>query len=258
MKSVYTFLFGLVVVLSLPAARGETAPLPSLDMVIQRVMQTSATENADYHTFNQHYFYTRDKATKFFDSSGAIKQSEESVSTNNPIPSPKAFKPHPPTPHAVYSRQTATTQPANIHGVELGKKEDLINPDLVKRFKLTMVDREMINGRPTLVIDFKPVSNDLPVFNIKDRVINSIAGRAWVDEQDYQLEKAELHLTQKLTVLGGIVGSVSKFTFSFERDRTPDGYWYTRSLKWHLEAHEATIPRIVDHSEEVSNLQKMR
>jgi len=261
MKSVYTLLaiIGSVAVLSLPAAKGEApTPLPPLDTVIQRVMQTSATENADYHTFNQHYFYTRDKVTKFLDSSGAVKEREENESTNNPIPSPKAFKPHPPASRHIYPKQAATTEPANIHGVALGKKEDLINPDLVKRLNLTMVDREMINGRPTLVVDFKPVSNDLPVFNIKDRVINSIAGRAWIDEQDYQLEKAELHLTQKLTVLGGIVGSVSRFTFSFERDRTPDGYWYTRSLNWHLEAHEATVPRVVDHTEEVSDLQKIR
>src|SRR6516162_88557 len=96
MKSVCTFLVCLVAGLSLPAARGETAPLPPLDTVIQCVMQTSATENADYHKFNQHYFYTRDKVTKFLDSSGAVKQTEENESTNNPIPSPKAFKLHPP------------------------------------------------------------------------------------------------------------------------------------------------------------------
>ena len=68
MKLVYISLIGLVAVLSLPAARAETAPLPSLDTIVQRVMQTSATENADYHTFNQHYLYTRDKVTEFLDS----------------------------------------------------------------------------------------------------------------------------------------------------------------------------------------------
>jgi hypothetical protein len=107
-------------------------------------------------------------------------------------------------------------------------------------------------------VDFKPVSNDLPIFNIKDRFINSAAGRAWVDEQDYQLEKVDLHLTQKITFLGGIIGSVSKFTFSFERDRTPDGYWFTRIMNWHVEAHESAIPRVVSHSEEISGLQKMQ
>lgn len=261
MKLVYTSLAlgGLVAAFATPKAQGETpAPLPPMNTVIQRVMQTSATENADYHVFNQHYFYTRDRITEFLDSSGTVKERDENQSTNNPIHKARASVPLPQTSPSASPKQTANDQGPNVHGVALGKKEDLINPDLIKRFKFTMVGREMINGRSTLIVDFKPVSNDLPIFNIKDRVINSIAGRAWIDEQDYQLEKVDMHLTQKLTLLGGIIGSVSKFTFSFERDRTPDGYWYTRNMNWHVEAHEATVPRVVSHSEEVSNLQKMR
>ncbi len=119
-----------------------------------------------------------------------------------------------------------------------------------------MVGRDMINGRSTLIIDFKPVSDDLPVFNIKDRFINSISGRAWVDENDFTLVKVDLHLMQKMSVLGGVAGSVSKFSLSFVRERTPDGYWYTRDLDWHVQAREATFQRIVDHREEVSGLQK--
>lgn len=260
MKSVYSVLamFSLVAALGLPKARAETpAPLPSLQTVLQRVSQTSATENADYHIFNQHYYYTRDRVTEFFDSSGKVKGKTEDLSTNNPAP---VFVPKPiPAPRIFpRGRQASSDNGATVHGVALGKKEDLISPDIIKRFTFTMVGREMINGRPTLIVDFKPVSNDLPIFNIKDRFINSVAGRAWIDEQDYQLEKVDLHLTQKITLLGGIIGSVSKFTFSFERDRTPDGYWFTRSMNWHLEAHEATVPRVVSHSEEVSDLQKMR
>jgi len=259
MKSVYTFLAisGLVAVLGSPTARCETpAPLPPMDSVIQRVMQTSATENVDYHVFNQHYFYTRDRVTEFLDSSGKVKEKNEDVSTNNPTRG-LAAKPHPVSPAIAQGKQAPDSGPS-VHGVALGKKEDLINPDLIKRFKLTMAGREMINGRPTLIVDFKPVSNDQPIFNIKDRFINSVAGRAWVDEGDYQLARVELHLTQKITFLGGIIGSVSKFTCSFERDRTPDGYWFTRSMNWHVEAHEATVPRVVSHSEEVLDLQKMR
>jgi len=108
-----------------------------------------------------------------------------------------------------------------------------------------------------LIVDFKPASNDLPIFNIKDRFLNCVAGRAWVDEQDLALVKVEVHLTQKVSVLGGLVGSVSKFTLSFDRDRTPEGLWFTRDLAWHLEAHEATIARVVDHHEYVTDLQKM-
>jgi hypothetical protein len=238
----------------LQKADGATpAPLPPLQLVLQRVMQTSADENAEYHIFNQHYFYTRDKVTEFFDGAGNLKGREEKQSTNNPAPRLAPARPHP-APRVV-KKQSPPAQP-NVHGVALGKKEDLLNPDIIKRFKFAIVGRDTVNGRPALVVDFAPVSDNLPVFNIKDRVINSVAGRAWVDEQDFTLEKVDLHLTRKLSVLDGLVGSISKFTFSFERERTSDGYWFTRDMSWHLEAREATLQRIVDHREEVSDLQK--
>jgi len=240
----------------MPGAKAETS-LPSLQTVIPRVAETSAEESAQYHVFNQHYYYLRHRVTQFYDGSGNLKTSSEKETTNNPaqviVVAPPALV-HPT--RTLASPKQAADQGPSVHGVSLGKKEDLINPDLLKRYTLTITGREMINGRPALIVDFKPASNDLPIFNIKDRFLNCVAGRAWVDEQDMVLEKVHVHLTQKVSILGGLVGSVSKFTLSFERDRTPEGLWYTRDLAWHLEAHEATIARVVDHHEYVTDLQK--
>jgi hypothetical protein len=240
----------------LPAAKGET-PLPSLQAVLPRVAETSAAENAEYHVFNQHYYYLRHKVTEFYDGSGNLKERDEKQTTNNPVQATVTAAPPPAHPMraTAFGKQAMDLGPS-VHGVSLGKKEDLLNPDLLKRYTLTMAGREVINGRPALIVDFKPVSDNLPIFNIKDRFLNCVAGRAWVDEQDLVLEKVEVHLTQKVSVLGGLVGSVSKFTFSFDRERTPDGFWFTSDMAWHLEAHEATIARTVDHHEYVTDLQK--
>jgi hypothetical protein len=241
-----------------------SSPLPPLETVLKRVMETSAVENAEYHQFNEHYFYTRDKVTEFFDGAGKLKQRHEKQSTNNPAPplivSTPVFVPIPTHVLRVTSsrKEAQTAEPPNVHGVALGKKEDLMNPDIVKRFKLTLVGRDTINGRSALVVDFAPVSDSLPILNIKDRFLNSVEGRAWVDEKDFTLEKVDLHLKQKVSVLGGIAGSVSKFTFSFDRERTPDGFWFVRDLNWHVEAREATIQRVVDHREEILGVQKIR
>ena len=237
-----------------------SSPLPPLQTVLQRVMETSEVENAQYHVFNQHYFYTRDKVTEFYDGAGKLKQRHEKQSTNSPAPLLILSMPAPtPAPQAVSMRKEAQkADPPNIHGVALGKKEDLMNPDIVKRFKLTLVGRDTINGRSALIVDFAPASDALPILNIKDRFINSVEGRAWVDEQDFTLEKVELHLKQKVSVLGGVAGSVSKFTFSFDRERTPDGFWFVRDLNWHVEAREATIQRVVDHREQILGVLKIR
>lgn len=240
----------------LPNAQAASPALPPLNLVLQRVIQTSADENAEYHLFNQHYFYTREKTTAFFDAKGRLKSYEEKQSTNHPAPPPLFSAPHP-VPYVPSGKETAANQP-NIHGVALGKKEDLLKPEVVARFKFTLVGREMLNGRPALIVDFQPVSNNLPVFNLKDRFIDSISGRAWVDEADFVLEKVDLHLMKKFTVLGGVAGEVSKFNFSFLRERTPDGFWFTRSLDWHLEAREAAFERVVTHHEEILDVQQMR
>jgi hypothetical protein len=253
--------FGLATLVSRVNAATESV-LPPVQTVLQHVMETSEVENAQYHVFNQHYFYTRDKVTEFFDGAGKLKQRHERQSTNNPAPLeivsaliPAAMM-MPGTEAAPVEAQKA--EPPNLHGVALGKKEDLLNPDIIKRFKFTLAGRDTINGRPALIVDFQPASDSLPVLNIKDRFINSVEGRAWVDEQDFTLEKVDLHLKQKVSVLGGLAGSVSKFSFSFDRERTSDGFWFTRDLNWHVEAREATIQRVVDHHEQILGVQKIR
>ena len=260
MSSTIQAIVFLGVIAALPKAHAEAPALPPLDMVLQRVIQTSADENAQYHVFNQHYFYTRDKVTEFFDASGHLKSRNEKQGTNNPVLAAVISAPPPvaTTPIVTPRGKETTADQPNIHGVALGKKEDLLKPDMVKRFKFSLVGREMLNGRSALIVDFQPASSSLPVFNLKDRFIDSISGRAWVDEADFTLEKVDLHLMKKFSALGGVAGNISQFSFSFVRERTPDGFWFTHSLDWHVEAREATFQRVVDHHEEILNVQKMQ
>jgi hypothetical protein len=247
----------IAVVICFTSAYGATpSDLPPLQTVIQRVMQTSAVENSEYHLFNQHYTYTRQKTTEFYDASGNLKDRQIRQSTNTPSPQVVIAAPQPVLRPVAYHKEAAAADGPSVHGVNLGKKEDLLNPDLIKRYTITITGREMINGRPALIVDFKPASDSLPILNIKDRVLNCIAGRAWVDEGDYVLEKVQLHLTQKVSALGGLVGTISKFSLSFDRDRTADGFWFTRDLNWSVEAREATYQRVVIHHEEINGVQK--
>jgi hypothetical protein len=239
------------------SAYGATpSDYPPLPTVIERVMQTSAMESAEHRIFNDHYSYTRQKVTEFYDAAGNLKDRQTRESTNTPSPEVVIAAPQPAVRQVAYHKGEADADGPSVHGVSLGKKEDLLNPDLIKRYTITIVGREMINGRPALILDFKPASDSLPILNIKDRVLNCIAGRAWVDEGDYVLEKVQLHLTQKVSALGGLIGTISKFSLSFDRDRTPDGYWFTHDLNWSLEAREATYQRVVIHHEQISDVQK--
>ena len=110
---------------------------------------------------------------------------------------------------------------SNIRGKQLAVKDYSLT-NLVTRFKFTLVGRETVNGRPALVLDFQPASQDLPAHSYKDKLINKAAGRVWVDEADYAIAKADVHLTKQMNVFGGVVGAIYKFTYSFDRTRTPE------------------------------------
>jgi hypothetical protein len=106
-------------------------------------------------------------------------------------------------------------------------------------------------------VDFKPLNDHLPVNQFADKFINKAAGHVWVDEEDYAIAQAQLHLIDQVNVLGGVVGAVWKFTYDFTRLRTPEGYWFARSMNWHLEGREVVFNRIVDYHERKLGEQKI-
>jgi hypothetical protein len=176
------------------------------------------------------------------------KHTAEGVRTNS---SPKIVK------VAVVKPQDASASEthSNIRGKALQVKDYSLT-NLVSRFQVTLAGREMVNGRSSFVLDFVPRKN-LPVHSYKDNFINKAAGRVWVDELDYAIAKADVHLTQQVNVLGGILGAVWKFTYSFDRARTPEGLWFSRHVDWHLEGREVIFNRIVDYHEQKINERKV-
>ncbi len=224
------------------------APLPALDTIIQRAMARAAREDDNDRQFNHLYQYEHTRLTEFRNGKGELKAREEKVTYDgvktNTAPAQPAPPPKPAEPDGPLSESHS-----KIHGQVLRVK-DYSLADLVSRFDFTLVGREMVNGRPALVVDFQPAKKSLPVHSYKDNFINKAAGRLWVDEEDYAIAKADLYLSQRVNVLGGLAGAVWKFTYSFTRDRTPEALWYARHVDWHLEGREVIFNRIVDFHEE--------
>jgi hypothetical protein len=267
-----TTLLTLAVLLSLvrlmPAQTNETSlidskPLPTIDFLIQKVAAraTNKEDNND-NSFDMNYQYTRTRTWEYRNSSGELESREAKSSVENkPLRlaarAARLAAGNPPTPPApVVKDEPVSETHSNIRGKAL-KVKDYSIPNLVSRFQFTLIGQEMLNGRPSFVVDFKPASNDLPVNSLADKFINKAAGRLWVDEEDYAIAQAQLHLTQQVDVLGGLVAAVWKFTYAFTRLRTPEGYWFARSMDWHLEGREVVFNRIVDYHERKLNEQKI-
>jgi hypothetical protein len=235
-----------------------TKPLPTMDFLLQQVVARAVNkEDKNDNLFDMNYQYTRVRTWEYRDSQGELKSREEKRSVENKplrVAAHAAGQPAPPPP--VVKNEPVSETHSNIRGKAL-KVKDYSIPNLIKRFQFTIVGREMLNGRPTLVADFKPLNDHLPVNQFADKFINKAAGRVWIDEEDYAIAQAQLYLTQQVNVLGGLVGAVWKFTYAFTRLRTPEGYWFARNMDWHLEGREVVVNRIVDYHERKLDEQKI-
>ncbi|MBU6410738.1 MAG: hypothetical protein KGR98_10150 [Verrucomicrobia bacterium] len=225
----------------------------ALEPILQGVLARAKLEHANDRGFDSFYSYSCEKITEFRNAEGVVIKREDKTDHHTPA----AVVDVPPAALAAVEKPDGgpvTATHSNVHGQAIHKKDLLLTPDLFKRFHFTLVGRQMFNGRPTWVVDFAPASKNLPEHTFKDRFINKAAGRVWVDAGDYALVKAQLHLTAPVEVGFGLIGAVWKFNYGFERERTPDGWWFNRNVDWHLEGREVVVKRIVDYREETSGL----
>ncbi len=106
------------------------------------------------------------------------------------------------------------------------EEEDIeIDEELISRYKFVLTGRERVNGRPAYVLSFEPRSKDLPVKRRIDRLLNKVAGRLWIDEQDYEVSRADAHLAENVSAWGGLLASVRKFLLRVEQTKVDETAW---------------------------------
>jgi hypothetical protein len=230
-------------------------PLPAIDFLLQQVISIAINmEDTNDDLFAMNYQYTHTSILEYRNSSGELKKrKEESVVENEPQRRAAERKKAMPTTRK--GDEVAKTNSAS-RGKDL-ESDDYSISNFTNRLHFTLVGREVLNGRPTLVVEFVPSGSNLPVKNFDDKFISKIAGRVWIDEEDYAIAQANVHLTEKINIFGGIVGSICKFTCAFTRLRTPEGYWFARQMDWHFEGREVVVNRIIDYHESKLNAQKI-
>ena len=253
MRVVHQIIILGVLALAVPlvALAGSTnsPPLPTVEEILTRVVERSKQERQSDRDFDARFIYVRTRLTETRNGDGEIKKREEKITTNTP-----ALKKLPAPPAMGAGAASEKGSPAADNRAKPKKrayeKDDFdVNEDLLKRFSFTLLGRETVNGRPTLIVDFEPAKDKFPERNIRDRFLNRTAGRVWLDEEDMTMAKAAIRLTDRVNVIGGLVGAVWKMNFGFERLRTDDGLWYTRDATWHLEGRELFSQRIMDYHE---------
>ena len=85
--------------------------------------------------------------------------------------------------------------------------------------------REMVNGRPTIVVTFSPRPGFRPSTD-GGKVVQKLAGRAWVDEADRQLVRLEARLVDSMGVGPAKLARLQKgATAFFQRKKVNDEVW---------------------------------
>ena len=133
-----------------------------------------------------------------------------------------------------FRRQIPERKQRRAHG-PLGDQVAL-NEDLINRYRYELAGQEFIRGRWNYVVTYRPRSNDLPVRRRVDRLLNKLAGKVWVDSQDYEIVRLEIRLAGKATMWGGLLATLRKLEGEFEQTRTDDGVWFPLRLEGSLDA----------------------
>ena len=203
--------------------------------------------------FSANYSFTRTRRTDTRNTKGDLKKTEEKSSKYDPATMPAVTN----APVRMMTEASLKAD-AEAKGRAFEKRDFIMNPDILRRFVFSVVGREALEGRPTIVMEFVPASRDLPVRNFKDKFINKAAGRVWIDEADAALAKVDLRLTEEVSVFGGLVGSVKHCVYGFLRARTPDGLWFTRDVRWHLEGRQFFTRKVMDYEEQRKDVRRVR
>jgi len=102
--------------------------------------------------------------------------------------------------------------------------------ELVSKYRGEMLGRETVNGRPAYILRFEPKSRDLPVRKRVDRLTNKLAGKLWIDTQDYEIVKAEGSLIEPARVWLGLIAKFNKLDFSVEMVRLDESTYLPMRL----------------------------
>jgi hypothetical protein len=117
------------------------------------------------------------------------------------------------------------------------KGPDFLDEGILLRYRYELVGMETNQGRASYVLSFEPKFKGSGK-DIQDRALNLLAGRIWVDADEFELAGVDARLVDRLEVLAGIVGDLERLDFTLDRCRLEDGFWFNRTLKLRLDGRK--------------------
>ncbi len=222
---------------------GPAAPA-DLEALLWRAAENARREAEEENRFKALYAYERLRVTDTLSAEGEVKKRD----FHHHIHTPACPEPDP------HARDGDLREGASARAYQ--RRDVQVSPELLSRFRFSYAGREPVAGRAAWVVDFVPAGPRLPAPTLLDRFINRTAGRLWIDAADELVVRARFRLLEPVPVVGGLVGALRECEVTLDRERTPEGCWYTRLLTWRIEGRKLFSRRIMTHREELLNVRR--
>ena len=136
-------------------------------------------------------------------------------------------------------------------------KEWQFTDEMLARYTFKVTGQELVRGRPAWVVEFAPRSKDLPVNKLPDRVANKVAGKVWVDAEEWELARLKFWLTEEVPLIGGVVGVLRKFELLLERTRVEPSAWLPTTIDFDMVGRELLTNKRVHYREEAKDFKRV-
>jgi hypothetical protein len=220
-------MFSLCLIAAFLLAEDQPKPLPELKSFLEEVRKTLHT---DRHLLSQ-YTYTEKRTSMVLDSTKTPKKTDVSVFEVFPgSPERAGYRRRivkdgmPLSPEelrkedqdlqkrieaAQRKRNQITPAERERNQAERLRREERIINDAFGVYEVEMAGRENIDGRPAILLRFRPRLTYKPT-TFEGRNMQHVAGRAWFDEQDHQVARIELEVIDPISIGLGILVKLQK------------------------------------------------
>lgn len=263
MKKIFNYgiVFAAGILLQVTSLQADDAA-PSAEQIINKAIEKSRQSEAKLAA--EQYTFTKVTETEKIDDKGRCKERKKTLHEMflkfGCLIKKRVAPPGETVAQAKKTEVEENSEPLKLGKVKATTRGDYINiltPELIGKYVFTLVDRLSINGRPAFVVAFQPKQKDLPGKELAEKVMNQAKGKLWIDAEEFELAKAQVHVDSEIPVGGGLLGSLKRAAFLLERTRLANGVWFDRSTKTDYEARKLTESTRVITRSESSNFQKL-
>jgi len=193
---------------------------PTAEELVEKFV--AACEDPSINAKRNEFAYRRASQVNYLDAQGKSKNKVERIYQIKPVDG------EPVTKLLMINGKPAVEKEETQRSAarQTGEKSRTLHftKELMGRYQFRLGEDTRMDGRVLYVLHFSPrpgaESN-----GFFDKLINAMHGTLWIDQEDSQLMKADIHLGQKISFFGGIAGAIEKLDLSLVQKRLEPGVW---------------------------------